>query len=373
MEAVAAALPKEDDFPNAEVLVATTWNCNLRCRYCFVKAQTTAPGRGNMTQSLARQVVDGLDEGMQHVESICIHLYGGEPLTNIPAMRAMIERAACKPAGRFSFAITTNGSIATPEVIDLLDQGRFQIILSIDGPAEIHDACRRTLGGHPTHANVIDFLHKVKRSTCCSVRGSAVVRSGWSLEQAERYLRTLPVDSIKAQAVRVPAEDPSALSRREKRQYLEDLEAVAQRIIGELERGEIPRDDRYSTRVLQLLAGRSRAHFCGAGHTTFGIAPDGTLSPCVLLDSETDRLGNIRDDPRRWLAAGAEWLSAKQQRAACGSCDAAPLCGGGCPAIIPVCGADECEIIRRNCAMARRIFERFRDRPEALLLLAGIA
>jgi radical SAM protein with 4Fe4S-binding SPASM domain len=216
------------------------------------------------------------------------------------------------------------------------------------------------------------FLDAVNASTHCRVRGSAVVRPGWALIDAEHYLRSLPVEVIKAQAVRVSADDPFALSDAEKSRYMDDLETVAEMVIDELEQGKIPRDDRFSNRVLQLLTGRSRRSFCGAGSTTFGFTPEGAVLPCVLLDVRENYLGHVDEEPENWLAAGAHWRGSRPQRTECNICDAAPLCGGGCPAIIPVCGADECEIIRQNCAMARKIYQRFRDRPEDLLPLAGI-
>ena len=98
-----AALP-EPVHSRAEVLVATTWSCNLRCAYCFVQERTTRECHEQMTPRLATRVIDALDEGMQDVESICVHVYGGEPLTNLPALRAMLERTSTKRPGRFSFA-----------------------------------------------------------------------------------------------------------------------------------------------------------------------------------------------------------------------------------------------------------------------------
>ena len=367
-----AAVLDSGDLPNAEVLVATTWECNLRCAYCFVKEQTVGSGFRRMSTATARRIVDALDEGLRNVEGICIHLYGGEPLTHVPAMRAMVEQAERKAGGRFSFALTTNGSLVSPEIIELLERGRFQIVLSIDGPPEVHDACRRTVGDRPTHSRVMAFLDAVNASTHCRVRGSAVVRSGWALREAEHYLRGLPVDVIKAQAVRVSADDPFALSDTERDRYMEDLEAVAEMVIDELEQGKIPLDDRFSNRVLQLLTRQSRQSFCGAGSTTFGFTPEGKVLPCVLLDAHENYLGHVDEEPENWVAAGTRWRELRPQRSECGLCRAAPLCGGGCPAIIPVCGADECEIIRQNCAMARKIYEHFRDRPENLLPLAGI-
>lgn len=368
---VRARLP-ESAQQRAEILVSTTWECNLRCSYCFVRQHNLTEGSERMSAEIAVRVIDALDEGLSQMDSICVHLYGGEPLMNLPPIEAMLDRSSEKESGRFSFAVTTNGTCLSPAVIDLLDAGKFQVILSIDGPAEIHDECRRTVGGAPTHARVMDFLKALKSQTDCRVRGSAVVRSGWGLSQAEEYLRALPVDAIKAQAVRGLDGTPYALSETEKQTYLQDLEAIGRLVIAELDTGQMPRDDRFSSRVLQLLTGRGREAFCGAGHTTFGITPSGHVLPCVLVEQDGNLLGHVNDGPETWVQAGRRWKKSRPRRAECKECSYFHLCGGGCPALMPVCGADECDLIRKNCEVTIAIFEHFQSTPEALLALAGI-
>jgi uncharacterized protein len=364
-----AVLP---DAAHAEVLVATTWRCNLGCAYCFVRPQQQAGPDSDMTPELSRCVIDGLDRGLRSARTIGVHLYGGEPLLNRPALRALVSNAGRKPRNRFRFAITTNGTILSTEVFYLLGQARFDVVLSVDGPAAVHDRCRRTRTGAATHARVLRFLHRLRSETSCPVRGSAVVRAGWRLRSATAYLRRLEVDTIKAQAVRGAPGTPYALRPREQEEYRQDLEEVGDQVIADLEAGQFPRDDRFASRVLQLLAGRRRTSFCGAGRTNFGITPTGEVLPCVLLDPGEHRLGHITDDPRTWRRAGETWRRNRPRRAMCAKCEAEPLCGGGCPAIMPVCGADECEITRQNCRIARRIHDHFRARPERLLRLAGI-
>lgn len=355
-----------------EILVATTWDCNLKCAYCYVRDKGLATAGQAMSPEMAARVVDALDRGLAFSESVCLHLYGGEPLLNLPAMAAMIERAGQNRSGRFSFAITTNGVIGSPAAIDLLEAGRFSVVLSIDGPEPIHDECRRTLDNGPTHADVMNFLQKLRTRTRCRVRGSAVVRAGWSLAQAGAYLSSLPVDAVKAQAVRLPPDDPHTLNNEEKQAYLRDLEEVGHIVINSLEAGLAPRDDRFSSRVLQLLMGAKRKSFCGAGRTTFGITPDGTVLPCILIGPAEARLGHILDDPSVWIREGKRWQAAYQSSLKCEGCPALPLCGGGCPALSPHYGEDECGLTRKNCEVATRIYDRFRAAPEALLILAGI-
>lgn len=354
----------------AEVLVATTWECNLRCDYCFVCKHTRGGACSRMSAAAAACLIDALDAGLRDAESICVHLYGGEPLLRLDPIRAMVERADTKSAGRFHFAITTNGTVATDEAIDLLGAGRFQVVLSIDGPPEVHNRCRRTAAGHPTHYRVLQFLEKLRARTQCWVRGSAVVRSGWNLTEAAQYLQTLPVDTIKAQVVRVPVDHRYALTVAERQLYLDALEIIGDQVIADLEAGRVPRDDRYSSRVLQLLKGESRERFCGAGRNVFGITPEGEIRPCLLIDERA--IGRIEDDPQVWRREGECWRRARGPRLECQHCEALDLCGGGCPAMLPICGAEECDVVRQSCRVARRIYHRFRDRPEAMLALAGV-
>ena len=373
MVADAVSLQGETNGEHAEILVATTWQCNLRCSYCFVENSITPAAVLPMSPFLAKKTVDALHEGFSDVDQVCIHLYGGEPLANLSALRAMVRRAARYPLGRFSFAITTNGTLGTPEAITLLHEGKFQVILSIDGPARIHDADRRTAMNTATHHKVMEFLNALRRDTCCSVRGSAVVRSGWSLSEASAYLRTLPVDTIKAQAVRSSPDASHTLTDSEFKRYLDDLDRVGEQVIEDIASGIMPLDDRFSARVLQLLAGSERKSFCGAGRTMFGINPDGTVVPCILMGKNAPCLGRVEDDPPKWRMNGMHWQKTITLPATCTGCSARSLCKGGCPAVMPVCAESECDITRKNCEIALRIFRHFRNDPLKLLILAGIS
>jgi len=259
------------------------------------------------------------------------------------------------------------------EALELLDAGDFEISLSVDGPAEVHDSCRRTAAGLPTHATVIGFLDRVRQRTRCAVRGSCVVRSGWRLADASRYLRELGMRTFKAQVVRVPPGSAYALHPAERAHYLEDLERAAEEVVAELRAGKVPADGRFTNRVLQLVAGvRERPAFCDVGVGTFGVLPSGQVVPCVLLHPTDEVLGHIDHDPVTWLEAGRRWRDARQLRRECTACDQRALCGGGCPAIMPVCGRGECDFIRRECELAGQIFKEFENRQETLLALVGL-
>jgi uncharacterized protein len=328
--------------------------------------------RDVMSLETAARVIDALDEGLSEVDKIRVHLYGGEPLTNLPAAEAMVKRAREKKAGRFAFAITTNGTLLSDAVIDLLEAGKFHIVLSIDGPAEIHDECRQTVDGAPTHQSVIDFLEAVRSRTSCHVTGSSVIRSGWRLLHASEYLRTLPIDEIKAQAVRLAAGTPYALTEQDVELYNQDLEAIGERVIQDLEAGKFPLERRFSGRVMKMLVkGEGISRYCDAGGNNLGITPSGDVRACLLVEDPTALLGHIDDPPETWRQAGLKWQD-KPLRPECKSCPYLQLCGGGCPAMLSVCGDEECKFVAKESQVAAAIFDHFRDNPKELLGLVGI-
>lgn len=362
------------DIDRVEVMVNAAQECNLACRYCFVdrgrfgydeeRTRTLSP-------HLIRKLVRVLPEKLPHAREFCIHFYGGEPLLNLPALTAAVEAAGGDH--RFVFAITTNGTICNEEALSVLRKGRFNVILSIDGPPHVHDEVRLTSSGMPTHACVMRFLRELRAQGGRYVRGSSVVRKGWSLREAREYLKTLPVDAIKAQAVRLPPGNEFALDEQERLKYYEHLREAAAETIECVRQGEKPKDDRFNHRVLQLITGTRRKAFCGAGRWVFGMAADGTVLPCVLLAGKDGMtLGSIDDPHAKWVENGNNWAGEHGPRSECKACWALPLCGGGCPAMLSVCGEDECEMVRANCEMALAIYGSFLDRPRDLLVLGGV-
>lgn len=360
-----------------EVLVNASHVCNLKCKYCFVdhgKFSYEEKRAEKLSPRHAKRLIEILPQGLPEMKEFSIHFYGGEPLLNLPAIRAAIDAARQVDSVRFTFSVTTNGTVLTDEAMSLLREGCFGVVLSIDGPPHVHDALRVTETGEPSHYRVMEFLHKLKSDPPLHVRGSSVVRKGWTLRKAEAYLNTLDLDTIKAQIVRLPDGHPLALNQKEREEYITHLTEVADTTITEVKKGKAPRDDRFNGKVLQLLQGTRRITFCGAGKWTFGVAADGTVFPCVLVAGRTDMvLGHLDEPPRTWVERGKAWADANGPRDECKTCWALPLCGGGCPAMLNICGEDECEITRANCELALAIYGAFYpDRLADLLVLAGI-
>lgn len=136
--------------------------CNLACTYCYEEGF-----RGNlhMADSTAGALIDWVaTEQMQQGRDVEIHFYGGEPLLSLPLIHAIASQlcdAAASFGSKFSISMTTNGTLLTRAVVQqLLPYNFTSAVLTLDGPAEVHDIQRPFVSGKGSFdtivANILD-------------------------------------------------------------------------------------------------------------------------------------------------------------------------------------------------------------------------
>src|SRR5215470_11464850 len=149
---------KVESYPLSTLVLNVNTGCNLSCTYCY-KEDLQTPARGQrMDFSVASRSVDLLLQQAEARDGISIVFFGGEPLTNVPLIRQVVEYAERrgKEAGKHvEFSLTTNANLLTPQLIDFFAAHRFGISISMDGPKLIHDRNRRSVGGKGTYDVVV--------------------------------------------------------------------------------------------------------------------------------------------------------------------------------------------------------------------------
>jgi len=123
--------------------------CNLRCRYCYVN-DNDALNNGLMPWEIARQAVDLVFQRAGGADSISITFFGGEPLLNKPVLRRVIEysQALGQERGKeVHYSMTTNAALMDDEVIGTIKRYNFGLMISMDGPQEVHDRMRPMANG----------------------------------------------------------------------------------------------------------------------------------------------------------------------------------------------------------------------------------
>lgn len=160
-----------DNFISTHINMITlelTERCNLRCKYCIYhdyNASYRGFGNQDMTFATAKKAIDFLVEHSVDVEpnkKLIITFYGGEPLFQFDLIQQCVEYAESQNVNHsWLFAITTNCTLLTDEMITYFAEKEFSLTASIDGDKEMHDANRITPSGSGTFDIAIRNLEKL--------------------------------------------------------------------------------------------------------------------------------------------------------------------------------------------------------------------
>jgi uncharacterized protein len=147
------------------LVITVTEACNFRCRYCvFSGAYPCARQHANrgISAKTARKALRWYF-GFSR-QRYGIQFYGGEPLLRRRMIGRLVKEARkMVPTGaRLRFGMTTNGWLLDDAAIAFLAENAFDLAVSLDGPASVHDRYRRTLSGRPTFRRVWDRVRRIR-------------------------------------------------------------------------------------------------------------------------------------------------------------------------------------------------------------------
>jgi len=146
----------------ATVALNVAGGCNLSCDYCYLGREPRSSLL--MSDETARKAIDLLLAESFGERSVSVVFFGGEPLLN-PGLIARIAdyaRLRAGDAGRdVSFHMTTNGTLLTREVAEMLQAADVRVLVSIDGAADAHDAHRLFPNGAGSYQRIIENVGRL--------------------------------------------------------------------------------------------------------------------------------------------------------------------------------------------------------------------
>lgn len=152
-----------------QLILQVTQQCNFRCSYCAYTTGDDSVQRGHsnkrMSWKTAKAAIDFWAERIRHSAHPSVSFYGGEPLLEWPLIQKCIEYAKEKAEGKkISFNMTTNATLLTTEMARFFVREHVSLMISLDGPKEIHDRNRRfASNGEGTFDTVVSVLETMKR------------------------------------------------------------------------------------------------------------------------------------------------------------------------------------------------------------------
>ncbi|HKL93752.1 MAG TPA: thioether cross-link-forming SCIFF peptide maturase [Clostridia bacterium] len=313
-------------------------DCNLRCPYCFAHSGTYNTAKDYMTFEVGKSAIDMLIKMSGVRKNIEVDFFGGEPLMNMGVVKQIVEYAqnAVKSAGKhITFTMTTNGVLLNDENRKWLNENMDNVVISIDGREEVHDALRVSANGKGSHAialkNALEF-RKIRGDKRYYIRGT-FTQKNLDFATDALYLNDLGFDQISIEPVVLDENDPLAIKT-------EDLETVfAQYDILAKEYVKRRRGDKwfnYFHFMLDLKHGpciTKRLRGCGAGSEYVAVTPVGDIYPCHQFVTDKDYyMGNVlsgefnKEIQRKFFDANI------YEKEDCQNCVAKYYCSGGCKA-----------------------------------------
>lgn len=119
-------------------------NCNLACSYCYENHK-----KNSMDFIVAKDIIDREFKEIKD-KDIKIFFFGGEPFLNFNTLQMIYDYVEKTYYNyNITYAVTTNGTLVHNDVQNWLYERRnkFEITLSIDGTAEMHNRNRRYNNG----------------------------------------------------------------------------------------------------------------------------------------------------------------------------------------------------------------------------------
>jgi uncharacterized protein len=364
--------------------------CNLRCSYCFYLEKKDLFGRTQSTRmsdgTLETFIRDYI--GTQDTPEITFAWQGGEPtLRGLDFYRKVLELQRAHAQGRrISNAFQTNGVLIDAEWAEFFAENGFLVGISIDGPADLHDAHRVDAAGRGSlaavltglghlQANQVDFntLTVVSRANARHAR--KVYR--FLKDIGSRYIQFIPLVERRAKGAAPTrlAGPPGPGPSRETEVTRWSVSPLAYGdFLIDVFREWVRRDvgsvfvQTFDNALASWVGAGARlcvfAETCGR---QLAIEHDGSVYACDHYVYPQYRLGNVKEQSfadmldsnaqRRFGAAKRDTLPTQ-----CRTCEVRFACNGGCPKQRFLHTADGEAGLNYLCAGYRKFF-RFVDPP----------
>ena len=334
-------------------------DCNLRCKYCFADEGAYHAVREVMNFQTAKAAVDFLIRESGKRQILEMDFFGGEPLMNFSVLKDTVAYAKAegeKHGKKFLFTTTTNGLLLDDEKIAYLNEEMENVVLSLDGRPEVHDAVRKTVNGKGSFSAVIENVKKfvkLRGDKHYYVRGTFTAKN-LDFAKDVLYLADEGFENISMEPV--VTEIPELQIKEEHLPIIErEYEILLEEYIKRQKEG---RGFLFFHFNIDLEGGpciQKRVSACGAGNEYFSVVPSGDIYPCHQFAGDekwkmgTVFEGKIDESLRKKFAESCLFTRKK-----CGDCFAKFLCSGGCSANnYHFCGDIE-EPYEMTCSMMKK-------------------
>ncbi len=312
-------------------------DCNLRCEYCFASEGDYNSGRKLMNKEVAIKAVDYLVANSSGRQKIEIDFFGGEPLLNFDVVEAVVkygrqlEKVTDK---RFYFTITTNGTLLNKHRIDFINENMDNVVISIDGRKEVHDAVRHDCIGKGSYEKIVPLAQELiagRNGKSYFVRGTFTAKNK-DFSNDVMHLADLGFKEISVEPV-VGSGSDLYFKDSDIDDILKEYENLAMKYIERLKSDNKFRFYHFNINLDDGPCLFKRITACGAGYEYIAVSPEGKLYPChQFVGQDEFVIGNLNSGISNEGLCKKFQENTVFQKEKCRDCWAKLFCSGGCHA-----------------------------------------
>ncbi|WP_228256609.1 quinohemoprotein amine dehydrogenase maturation protein [Malaciobacter molluscorum] len=328
---------KVQKFPAKALVLNVTSGCNLSCTYCYKEDLTSLKNRGNMTMQMAKDSIDLFYNESPDLKNYSITFFGGEPLSNLTLIKQIIEYANDffgSKGVNIGYALTTNGTLLTKDIIEYFFKNRVDLTVSIDGPEVLHNKTRVFGNGKGTYKSVVKNL-----STLLKVYGDRIVPARVTLTRGvsdvlkiwDHLKNDLGFKEIGFAPVSSGENDFFNLSPQEQIKVFEEFKILGNHYVQNAINGKLNGFSNIHRTMMDIHEGRKKRLPCGAGVGLLSVSYKGDIDLCHrFTGSDFKSFGSIKDGLDKKSLSNFLEKRANEKDSDCQSCHARYLCAGGC-------------------------------------------
>lgn len=302
------------------ITINPTLACNMSCWYCYESHKNMPAMSADVKQSVLLLIDKLLADNK--LKKLNLSFFGGEPLLYFDKVVVDIINHAkmqCKAFdAKLSIHFTTNAYLLTDSVLKQLEGLDVSFQITIDGGKQVHDSVRKTKGGEPTYARIVEHIHQTLS------RGFSVgVRFNYTAKSIPSF-----IDVVKDFS-HLPQEQKHLVNFTFQRVW-QDNEGDASQVEQQVEHIE------RAFEQAGLFVNNAKSYivpYCYAdGVNTAVVNYNGDLFKCTARDFATkSKEGTLAaDGTLRWNERLRKRMSIRHGSDTCLQCRIYPICHGGC-------------------------------------------
>ena len=337
-------------------------DCNLRCRYCFADTGDYGGERLLMSEKVGKAAVDYIINHSGPRKHCEIDFFGGEPLMNMPVVKAVTEyvRQREKETGKvFKLTLTTNGMLLHEANRQWLNDNHISLVLSLDGRKEVHDRMRPDAGGHGTYDRVLRNFQQMVHSRNGNnyyLRGT-YTKYNMDFTKDVLDMNDQGFDILSVEPV-VATDAPYGFTEEDLPRIFAEYDRLTEAY---LQRHREGRGFFFFHFNMDLSNGpcvAKRLSGCGAGHEYYAVAENGDLYPChQFVGRDRYKLGNVFEGVQNQELPRYFRESHVLNKKKCRDCWARFFCSGGCHANADIFHGDIREPYELGCEIQKKRLE----------------